>query len=622
MSRRAPADSEVAVPKRVAVLAPHVEAGVFGSYEVHLAATVARIEPSVSDEALLALALASRAPRFGHVFVDLDTVAGLTLGDDVREVDVPTPPWPEAGAWTESLQASAIVARPDDAASAPIRPLVLDGRRVYLQRYFVDEVSVARDLVARASDGFGDREARRELSARVDAVVEAVFGSDERPGDERQRTAARRALLERVSIIAGGPGTGKTSTVARLVAAAHLTEEFGSRGPLIALAAPTGKAASRLADAVADEACRLAVAGTIDAGLAETIGAIGATTLHRLLGRHGRTRSRRVFDDPVPHDLVIVDETSMVSLPLVAELLGALRPRAHLVLVGDPSQLASIEAGNVMGDLTGPVDAGPRSGGAVLEGRITVLDRLHRFAAGSPIAALAEAVRTADGDQVVALLTGGHDELDWVPADDPGRIDVLRGLVVDAGAQLATAALAGDTGAALDGASRLKVLAATRRGPYGLSWWNERIEADVAAAVPALNRSRRFYAGRPVIVTENDRAAGVANGDTGVAVVNAGGTTSVAMTSGEGVRLVAPSRLHRVETWWAMTIHKSQGSEFDHAVVSLPEAGSPILTRELLYTAVTRAKSRLTVLAGEESIRAAVARPAARASGLGDRLWP
>ena len=205
--------------------------------------------------------------------------------------------------------------------------------------------------------------------------------------------------------------------------------------------------------------------------------------------------------------------------------------------------------------------------------------------------------------------------------DDAEQLAVVTGELVEAGTELVTVAARGDGPAALEAAGRVKVLAATRRGPNGMAEWTGRIEQGVALRVTDFHPDRRWHVGRPVLVTANDGVNGVFNGDTGVVVTSEEGM-EVALASGDELRYLAPSRLDRVETWWAMTIHKSQGSEFPHAVVALPEHQSPILTRELLYTAVTRARQRLTVVAGAEAVQQAIARPLARASGLRSRLWP
>ncbi|MHB1139108.1 MAG: ATP-binding domain-containing protein, partial [Microthrixaceae bacterium] len=260
------------------------------------------------------------------------------------------------------------------------------------------------------------------------------------------------------------------------------------------------------------------------------------------------------------------------------------------------------------------------SAAAPLRGHIAVLRRSRRFEQGSGIAALAEAVRVGDADTALAVLDDDVADTRWVRPDDTAAVAELEREVVDAGVEVAMAALAGLAASGLQAALRVKVLAATRHRRGGLYDWSDRIERAIAARVPDLATGRRWYVGRPIIVTANDPLTRVANGDVGLVVAQGEGI-GVAFPVGDQVRIVPPSRLDRVETWWAMTIHKSQGSEFDHAVVSLPESDSPILTRELLYTGVTRARTKVTVVGTEDSLRAAIERPIARASGLRERLW-
>ncbi|HEY7916871.1 MAG TPA: exodeoxyribonuclease V subunit alpha [Acidimicrobiales bacterium] len=632
-----------AVPGEVAVLAPFVDAGVFGPYETHLAAAVVRLEPGVNDEAVVALAAAARATRFGHVCVELAEVARQIVpigdsgepGEDAVSVEAEALPWPPAEAWARCLSESGIVSSPGD-APARLRPLVFDGRFLYLQRYWQYELAVAEDLPGRVDRARPEPDpVSPTLADALSAqVLDALFEPDGPDRVDLQRLAARRALGSGVSIIAGGPGTGKTHTVARVLAAAHLIAAADGRELKAALAAPTGKAAVRMEGAVIAEVTALSDSGLITPELAARLTGPGAVTLHRLLGWRPGTHFRHDRGHPLPHDLVIVDETSMVSLPLMAKLLDAVRPDAQLVLVGDPFQLASIEAGTVMADLVGPgADAGPGedtdpageaepASGSPLAGRVTLLRRMHRFAEGSGIAALAEAIRAGEADVALDLLAGGSPDAHWVRDDDAEGLDRVRRSVAVAGVEMASAAMGGDAAAALDGAHRIKVLAATRRGPLGVYDWSDRMAAAVADALPGVSRSRAWYAGRPVMVTANDPVNDVFNGDVGVVVATVSGEPMVAFTGVDGLRYLAPSRLGDVETWWAMTIHKSQGSEFPHAVVSLPRSASPVLTRELLYTAVTRAKEQVTLVGSEASIRAAIGRPVARASGLRARLWP
>ncbi len=521
-------------------LVPFAEAGVLGPFEQQLVEAVARLEPRATPHALLALAMAARAPRFGHVCVELERVRDQVVDDDDTALADSDLPWPDLGAWSDELEGSSIVAGPDRASDAPLRPLVWDGRRVYLQRYWYYELLVADDLARRAlaDEHAPDGSAGSGSDREVELTLDELFGSDvDAEGPDLQREAARRALTRGVSIISGGPGTGKTHVVVRILIAAHLLAQAQGRDLLVALTAPTGKAAARMGEAVQARLAAPPGRQAMDVDLARALAVTEPTTVHRLLGRSDRTHFRHDRSHPLPHDLVIVDETSMVSLPLMAKLLDAIRPDARLVLVGDPFQLTSIEAGTVMGDVVGPTGwTGGGRNGAPLAGRVTELRRRRRFADDSAIAAVADAVRAGDPDLVVGLLVEGSDRVQWV-ADDTGKgMDEVRGAVVSAAVEVAEAAVAGDAEAALDAATRIKVLTALRRTPSGMYEWSNRIEAAVIEAVPRSQRLGRWRLGTPIIVTGNDPVNRVFNGDVGV-VVSAQGRLRVALATGGGVRL-------------------------------------------------------------------------------------
>ena len=598
-------------PAGTEVLTPFVRAGVLGRLEVHCVAAIGRLAGGLGPEEQLALAAAVRATRLGHVGLELEAVHRLAA--DADDELASTLDWPETGQWAAVLEDSRIVAQPADYEAQPLRPLVWDGRRLYLQRYFDFERCTAAVIAARCSTTPVLGEAS---PAELDSCLDAVFGP--RPsGRDRQREAARRALTEAVSVIAGGPGTGKTHTVARALSAAHLVASRRGEGLRVALAAPTGKAASRMLEAVRQQVAALEGAGAITPGMAARIDSTPALTVHRLLGAGGGTRFRHGRRNPLAYDMVVVDETSMLSLPLLSRLLEALPPAAHLVLVGDPFQLTSIEVGTVMADLVGP---DPLSGTGPLAGHVSVLDHVHRFAADSAVAALARAVRTGDAARAMAVLDGESPDVSWVRSDDAAALAEVERVAVDGAVDVATRAIAGDAAGALAAATGVKVLAARRLGRLSAADWSERIEAAVAERVPAFSRYRRWAPGRPVIVTANDALNGLSNGDVGV-VVTDGDSVAVAMAGPSGIDLRSTAQLAEFEWWWAMTIHKAQGSEFGHAVVSLADAASPVLSRELLYTAVTRAP-RITVVSSEAALRTAIERPVARASGLGELLWP
>ncbi len=561
-------------------------AGVLAAADVHVATRLTALTGEPDDAVALAAALAVRAPRLGHVFVDLATIHATATVESDEPVDLSTLPWPSG--WVQAVAASELVAVGENGSSRPLRLL---GTRLYLDRYWREERSVAADLLQLAG------EAPDVSEPELTGGLERLFGDS----DPHQRDAATAAVRRRFAVLAGGPGTGKTTTVARIVAL--LAEQTGGvRPPLVALAAPTGKAAARLQEAVHAETARMAVGDDVRALLM----GLRALTLHRLLGWQPGSHSRFAHDrgNRLPHDVVIVDETSMVSLSLMERLVEAVRPEARLILVGDPGQLASIEAGVVLGDIVGPAAASTQIGRGIV-----VLERVHRYGGG--IARLAEAIRRGDGDGTVAALAGAPGEVTWVRED----LQLVRERALAAARAVLRSARDGEALDALRALTRFRLLCAHRRGPYGVADWNQRVVGWLAGELEDVEQ--RDYAGRPLLVTENDYELGLYNGDTGVIVEGAG---AVFERGGELLRF-SPLRLSAVETVYAMTIHKSQGSQFDTAAVLLPEPDSRILTRELLYTAATRAREELILVGTEEAVRTAVARPVARASGLRERLW-
>ncbi|HTM85658.1 MAG TPA: exodeoxyribonuclease V subunit alpha, partial [Mycobacterium sp.] len=337
-----------------------------------------------------------------------------------------------------------------------------------------------------------------------------------------------------------------------------------------------------------------------------------ATTLHTLLGwRPGSSvRFRHDRGNRLPHDVIVVDETSMVSLTLMARLLEAVRADTRLVLVGDPDQLASVEAGAVLADLVEGLATRPDT-------RVATLQTSHRF--GESIGALATAIRDGDADQVLALLTAGGEHLEWIDADSSGDpAERLRAIVVPHALRVRQAAMLGDVDTALATLDQHRLLCAHRDGPHGVAHWNRQVRRWVAEQTgdPAW---APWYAGQPLLITANDYGLGVRNGDTGAVVVRNEGLRAVIATA-SGPLEFATSRLAEVETMYAMTIHKSQGSQAGEVTVLMPPVESRLLTRELFYTAVTRAKSKVRVVGSEASVRAALERRVVRASGLALRL--
>lgn len=523
---------------------------------VRVGARIARVIGDETDEVVLAVCLALSAVGTGSVLFDLsDPDAALP----VIEGEAPPLQWPDPIAWQQLITGSPVAAGPD----APLR---LDGSRVYLQRYWQAEQRIAADL-----------------TARIGSTPSAPAGPDDDDLDEVQKAALATVLSNRLAILTGGPGTGKTYTIARILRA------FEGQSPAIALAAPTGKAAARLKQAIAQET----------GGVAEdpVLSRMQASTVHRLLESvPGTGRFRRDRDNPLGHDVVIVDETSMVDVHMLDSLLAAVRPQTRLILVGDCDQLASVAAGNTLADLVGS--------GVVPTARLTT-----NYRNDGDVAALAGAIRSGDGQAVAALLNG-RAGLHWF-ADNSQPPEQVRAWIASWGASLRAEASAGQVGDALRTLDRLRVLCAHRQGRQGVAAWGEHVRQ---AFQPT---PEQWPLGQPTMVTRNRVIPDVYNGDTGV-VVDVGGSVRVAFSQDN---VVAPERLgSQAVPAYALTIHKAQGSQFDRVVVVLPEPQSRILTRELLYTAVTRARREVAIIGSAESLQAALERRVTRASGLADRL--
>ena len=439
-----------------------------------------------------------------------------------------------------------------------------------------------------------------------------MFGAD---GDSWQRQAAAVSVLSRVAVVAGGPGTGKTSTIARIIAALQLAHP--GQQLRLALAAPTGKAAARMDEAIAQWLRRLPADAVPPHDLR-------ATTLHRLLGWRPESRNRFVHDRsrPLPQDVVIVDEASMVSVTMMSRLLAALRPQARLVLVGDPHQLAPVEAGAVLADIVEaeqpPADelsAALAAVGLPASGPVVRLRTNFRYTGA--IERLARAVLAGDEDSALAIATSGAAEVQL--AAGAGETD-LADQVVGAGLAVLAAARSGDVTAALAALDEHRLLCAHRSGPHGVSWWSRQVETWLAAADESLRVAGEWYPGRPLLVTANSPDLGLYNGDTGVVVRAPDGRLRANFSRGGSVSSISPYLLESVQTMHAMTVHKAQGSQFRRVTLILPPPDSPLLTRELLYTAVTRASDRVTLVGSAESLLAAVRQRARRASGLRERL--
>ncbi|HET7351209.1 MAG TPA: exodeoxyribonuclease V subunit alpha [Marmoricola sp.] len=572
------------------------EAGVLATADVHVASRLGALLGEADEQVLLAAAVAVRAVRQGSVCVDLGVVAGTVE----RGVDEEPLPWPDPEAWRAAVAASPLVAE---------QVLRLDGAELYLDRYWREEQQVCDALMER----------RRRRAPEVDepllaAGVDRVFG-----GHTEQRDAVLAAARQWTTVLTGGPGTGKTTTVAGLLALlseqhARSVAESGSRrgaAPRIALCAPTGKAAARLQEAVESAAAVLAEEGRLTEADSARLRGLEAVTMHRLLGWRpdSSVRFRHDRTNRLPHDVIVVDETSMVSLTMMARLLEAVRPQTRLVLVGDADQLSSVEAGAVLADLVDGL-------GAAGDSSVVTLRTNHRY--GGAIGALAEALRRADSDEVMRVLRSGEEGVELIDPTDVATLTGFREDVAGFAHRIRLAAEEGDAVTALDELGQHRLLCAHREGPFGVGGWNRLVEQIVSERT-GVTHYDEWYAGRPVLVTANDSGQRLSNGDMGVAVRREDGRLRVVLAGMED-REFAPTRLPDVQTMHALTVHKSQGSQAPVVSVVLPDEESRLLTRELLYTAVTRAQSLVRVVGTEAAIRSAVEHEVQRASGLRGRL--
>jgi exodeoxyribonuclease V alpha subunit len=593
-----------------------------------LGASLQRLTPGTPDSVALAAAIASRAVAFGHSRVPLDRVPDLCA----EIAPDRTPALPRRDEWEHALAASAYVATGADDARG--KPLVFASGAIALRRYDDYEARLASALLA-LSGPVEPAPDRDWLRARV----AALFSVDADHPPDRQALAATLAQIERVVLLTGGPGTGKTTTVARVLVLA--VEAAARRGETlrVALAAPTGKAAARLSESLRESYAKIVADGRLDEPLRDLLPSV-ASTLHRLLGgRPDSVHFRHDAKNPLEADLVIVDEASMVDLPLMGKLASALPPHARLILLGDRDQLPSVETGDVLAalcDAAGDGTAWPLRIAAQLEDAIGVgvatrdddacplvrveLDRSRRQSAALDVSALSASIRAGDSASVVAgLRDRAYRGVHW----RSGRDAALAEFVLDhALPHYRAIADAPDVATALALLRRHRVLTAVREGDAGSQTLNARIALALQRAGA---RDDAFFHGRPVMIRENSYRHGLYNGDVGLVWRgddgNAGANAlRVWFDTATGPRAWLPAALPAHESAFALTVHKSQGSEFDDVLLVLPERSVRVSSRELVYTGITRARSSLTISANENVLTEAIARRAQRWSGLAARL--
>jgi exodeoxyribonuclease V alpha subunit len=543
------------------------------------------------------ISLLSQSVGQGHVCLDLEEIAG-------QPVRIP--------GWEEPLRLPGIANLLAVLRSLPTlgrpgehRPLILDDAgRFYLYRYFRYERLLAEAIRSRAAS-----ESVTPNETTLAESLDRYFGLDE-SGKDRQRQAALTALRRRFSVISGGPGTGKTTTVVRILGL--MLEQPGGERMRIAMAAPTGKAAARLASSIASLRETLPCSEEVKLHLPGQV-----TTIHRLLGTiPNSTGFRHNAGNLLPYDTVIVDEASMVDLPLMTALVTALMPQARLILIGDRDQLASVEAGAVLGDICRAAEAP----GSAVAGCVTVLERNYRFGDGSGIASLSRAINSGDAGEALRLLGDPADGTIALEAT-PTRETVRKRLVSPVLEGFRPYLEAETPEEALRLFERFRILTALREGPWGAAGMNHAAETLLHEA-GLLKADTPFYRGRPVLVTENDYIHKLFNGDTGIILPDPEtGNQKAYFTAPDGtVRSIPPEFLPAHVTAFAMTVHKSQGSEFDRVLMVLPPEDTLLLTRELIYTGITRARQAVTLWSDEAIFSAAVKRRTERRSGLREML--
>ncbi|MBP2168100.1 exodeoxyribonuclease V alpha subunit [Erwinia toletana] len=586
----------------------------------------ARMLADESQPALmLAAAWISAEAGEGHVCLPLSqlTQSALFAG---RHPELAAAIWQAAEApddWQALLLNSEAVS---DGSLAT--PLVLQQQRLYLNRMWQGEGKVAAFIAAEPAPELTDRSVLR-------TVLDQLFGQQP---DDWQKIAAAVAITRKISVISGGPGTGKTTTVAKLLAALiRLTP-----GPLrIQLAAPTGKAAARLTESLGKALHGLDLSSDEQQKFPAE-----ATTLHRLLGAQPNSQRMRYHaGNPLHLDVLVVDEASMVDLPMMANLIAALPKQARVIFLGDRDQLASVEAGAVLGDICRCAEAGysveraqqlTQLTGCQVEGQrdeqasavrdsICLLRKSYRFDQQSGIGQLALAVNAGDLRAADAVFSAGYHDIERYPlASAEDYQQLLNDCVAGYRPYLQLVAQQAPPQQVMAAFSRYQLLCALREGPFGVVGLNERIELTLHQR-RLIQRppvaSSKWYAGRPVMIARNDRALGLFNGDIGIALHDEENELKVFFPLPDGtIKAVQPSRLPPHDTAFAMTVHKSQGSEFEHTALVMPNHFLPVLTRELVYTAITRARARLTLYADNSVWSKAVRMRTQRRSGLQERL--
>ena len=619
--------------ERCDIITKFKNTGIFSEIDIHFAGFIARFSADWDATIFLAAALVSRATANGDICLNLDAAAETVLFENGDHPDAPFCPSPDQ--WRETLFLSPAVGQPGDKC-----PLILDDRnRLYLYRYWKYEKKLSHFIKERIKGELTEIDYRA-----FDTAIKKLFPEGEDSEVNWQKLAAVIAVLKRFSIITGGPGSGKTYTIAGILALLLACTPAAKQ--TIILAAPTGKAAARLGESIKQAKQHLNCSDRIKNAIPNEV-----YTIHRLLKPiTGTPYFRQNIENPLPADILVIDEASMVDLALMSKLVQAVAPDTRLLLVGDKDQLASVEAGSVLGDICDRqvIHGFSKSILKKMEGLtriktrekirlskdkpglqdcITVLQSSYRFSANSGIGGLSRAVNHGDAEASLVLLKSPREtSIRWREVYSGRRLtrDLTR-MLVDGYRKYLTVT---DPLSAMDEFGRFKILCALKNGPFGANTINRLAEQVLSSEglIPSDPTQRHpWYRGRPVLITENDYNLGLFNGDIGITLPDPNSTANTLHVyfpgrSGE-VRRFPTHRLSRHETVYAMTVHKSQGSEFDHVVLILPDKDYPLLTRELIYTGLTRARQTASIWGTESVLKTAIMRRIERTSGLREALW-
>ncbi|OGQ85781.1 MAG: exodeoxyribonuclease V subunit alpha [Deltaproteobacteria bacterium RIFOXYD12_FULL_56_24] len=597
--------------------------GTLDQFDRYFVRTLHRLAPNATPRTLVLIALTRKAVSNGHVCLDLKRLlagapekSSLPLGggwlgrggnsDEPGWMPLHPPFEPLLAELIAELRESPLVSRDGNPA-----PLVLEGSRLYLQRYWRYEEELAQEIRARAANPAAVQEDLLET-----CLAQLFTGTEQ---DAQQRMACAGIFRERLGLITGGPGTGKTTLVAKYLALVLLhAKGAGEPLPRILLLAPTGKAAARLTESLQKKAGDSSLPQELLASLPTQ-----AATIHRALGYRAEhpTTFRHNRENSLSCKVVVVDEASMIDVALMAKLFAAVPPTARLVLLGDKDQLASVEAGSILGDICGAVfDNRAGSGENPLARCVVRLTESFRFSPHAGIGALASAIHAGKADEVVALAQHGSAEVSLLPPLVQGDPAHPLAEMIMAGYRPFLEAAA--PLAAMELFEQFRLLCAHRLGPMGVSSLNRYAE-KVLAHQRLIELNTPWYKGRPVLIQANSYPLRLFNGETGIIWPGEDGEGLKAFffaEGREGVRSYSLRQLPAHETAFAMTIHKSQGSEFDRVALVLPGEDSSLLSRELLYTGISRARRQVALVGRPQEIEAAVGRRVERASGLQEKL--